>query len=265
MTLGSPQQKAGNYSSQVVAAIAAVELPHNQWADLIEMLLNFVNNQSNTNLRIATLQTIGFICEVIVCLSLFLWFYPSLLIAWILCFCFFNRGVFFFFWQKPEILSLRSNEILTAVIHGARKEEPSTEVQLAAIHALYNSLEFVRENFEREVRPCLLCHTPIHPPTPTLPFPVSLHVPLLNLGNESRANEITSCRLSAKQRKTNLLRSKSAHLNVSYGSWVFIMTRWLSTWSKHSLVYVFLLPLHLPWIYNAYRPRLLVDRDGNET
>jgi importin subunit beta-1 len=40
---------------------------------------------------------------------------------------------------------------LTAVIHGARKEEPSQDVQLAAIHALYNSLEFVRENFEREV------------------------------------------------------------------------------------------------------------------
>jgi importin subunit beta-1 len=47
---------------------------------------------------------------------------------------------------------LRSNEILTAVIHGARKEEPSTDVQLAAVSALYNSLEFVRDNFEREVR-----------------------------------------------------------------------------------------------------------------
>lgn len=54
--------------------------------------------------------------------------------------------------QKPEILSVRSNEILTAVIHGARKEEPSTDVQLSAINALYNSLEFVRDNFEREVR-----------------------------------------------------------------------------------------------------------------
>jgi hypothetical protein len=54
--------------------------------------------------------------------------------------------------KKPDILSLRSNEILTAVIHGARKEEPSTEVQLAAVSALYNSLEFVRDNFEREVR-----------------------------------------------------------------------------------------------------------------
>ena len=47
---------------------------------------------------------------------------------------------------------MQSNEILTAVIHGARKEEPSPEVQLAAINALFNSLEFVRDNFEREVR-----------------------------------------------------------------------------------------------------------------
>lgn len=55
--------------------------------------------------------------------------------------------------QKPEILAARSNEILTAVIHGARKEEPSSEVQHAAITALFNSLEFVRENFDREVSP----------------------------------------------------------------------------------------------------------------
>ncbi|KAF6749546.1 karyopherin Kap95 [Ephemerocybe angulata] len=116
MTLGSPSAKAGNFASQVVSAIAAVELPEGRWNDLIEVLLGFVNNEQNTNLKVATLQTIGFICEAI----------------------------------KPEILSLRANEILTAVIHGARKEEPSAEVQLAAIHALYNSLEFVRENFERE-------------------------------------------------------------------------------------------------------------------
>ena len=50
------------------------------------------------------------------------------------------------------MLSVRADEILTAVVHGARKEEPSTDVQLAAMQALYNSLSFVRENFEREVR-----------------------------------------------------------------------------------------------------------------
>lgn len=93
-----------------------------------------MNNSPNANLKIATLQTIGYICESIVRrLSN-------------------GRLIASPFSQKPEILSLRSNEILTAVIHGARKDEPSSDVQLAAVHALYNSLEFVRENFEREVR-----------------------------------------------------------------------------------------------------------------
>jgi len=66
MTLGSPQAKAGIFASQVVAAVAAVELPQGQWPNLIEILLGFVNTLGNTNLRISTLQTIGFICESIV-------------------------------------------------------------------------------------------------------------------------------------------------------------------------------------------------------
>lgn len=53
--------------------------------------------------------------------------------------------------QPPASLSTRSNEILTAVVQGARREEPSNEVQSAAIAALLNSLEFIRDNFEREV------------------------------------------------------------------------------------------------------------------
>ena len=44
----------------VVSAIAAVELPQGQWPDLFEILPGFVNNQNNTNLKISTLQTIGF-------------------------------------------------------------------------------------------------------------------------------------------------------------------------------------------------------------
>jgi importin subunit beta-1 len=71
ITLGSPVVKAGSFASQVIAAIAAVELPVSHWPDLIELLLGFVNNPSNANLRIATLQTIGFICESVV--SFFLW------------------------------------------------------------------------------------------------------------------------------------------------------------------------------------------------
>ncbi|KAH8109142.1 armadillo-type protein [Phellopilus nigrolimitatus] len=75
-----------------------------------------MDGPDDVSLKIATLQAIGYICETI----------------------------------KPEILSMRSNEILTAVIHGAREEEPSVDVQLPAINALYISLEFVRDNFKRE-------------------------------------------------------------------------------------------------------------------
>ncbi|KIP03461.1 hypothetical protein PHLGIDRAFT_130117 [Phlebiopsis gigantea 11061_1 CR5-6] len=114
--LASTNSRVGQVAAQFVAAIAAVELPIGQWMDVIETLLGFMNEQANTPLRVATLQAIGYICESI----------------------------------KPEILALRSNEILTAVIHGARKEEPTQEVQQAAITALFNSLEFVRDNFERE-------------------------------------------------------------------------------------------------------------------
>lgn len=66
-TLGSSSSKAGAVAAQVVAAIAAVELPRDQWPDLVGQLLGFVNNPSSaTNLKIATLQAIGFICESIV-------------------------------------------------------------------------------------------------------------------------------------------------------------------------------------------------------
>ncbi|KAH9948461.1 ARM repeat-containing protein [Amylocystis lapponica] len=116
LALGSSSKNVGTVAAQIVSAIGTVELPQGQWMELIELLLGFVNNSANTNLRVATLQAIGFLCESI----------------------------------KPDILSMRSNEILTAVIHGARKEEPSTDVQHAAVTALLNSLEFVRENFERE-------------------------------------------------------------------------------------------------------------------
>ncbi|WWC67728.1 uncharacterized protein I206_101640 [Kwoniella pini CBS 10737] len=115
-TLGSPQHRAGAVAASCVSAIAAIELPVNKWPELIPQLLEFVGNQENQGLRVSTLQAVGFICEVI----------------------------------DPEILSAKSNEILTAVVQGARKEEPSHEVQHAAIQALLNSLEFIRDNFERE-------------------------------------------------------------------------------------------------------------------
>ncbi|NXT64641.1 IMB1 protein, partial [Chaetops frenatus] len=50
----------------------------------------------------------------------------------------------------PEQLQDKSNEILTAIIQGMRKEEPSNNVKLAATNALLNSLEFTKANFDKE-------------------------------------------------------------------------------------------------------------------
>lgn len=53
--------------------------------------------------------------------------------------------------QEQEVLISQSNEILTAIIHGMRQSEPSNHVRLAATTALFNSLEFTRANFDKEV------------------------------------------------------------------------------------------------------------------
>ncbi|KAI6124065.1 armadillo-type protein [Pisolithus croceorrhizus] len=138
VTLASPFLRAGSFFAQVVAAIACIELLHDQWPDLIE-LLGFVNNLTNANLRITTLKNdwlhlrVHSTYLISVLFSLFVPLYLA------------PRPP-----QQPEILSLRSNEILTAVICGVHHHKPSSGVQLAVAHAPYNSLEFVHENFERE-------------------------------------------------------------------------------------------------------------------
>ena len=43
-----------------------------------------------------------------------------------------------------------ANEILTAIVHGMRRDEVSNQVRLAATTALFNSLEFTNANFSRD-------------------------------------------------------------------------------------------------------------------
>ncbi|KAG1714873.1 Importin subunit beta-1 [Nymphon striatum] len=103
--------------AQCVAYIAVIELPHQQWPDLIQTLTQNVTNVNSTEMmKESTLEAIGYICQDI----------------------------------DPAVLSSQSNAILTAIVHGMKKEEPSNHVKLAATNALNNSLEFTRVNFEME-------------------------------------------------------------------------------------------------------------------
>ncbi|KAL6813285.1 armadillo-type protein [Trichoderma sp. SZMC 28013] len=117
-TLSSSNTRAGNAAAQVISSIAAIELPRNQWPDLLPFLVKNVSEGADHQKQ-ASLTTIGYICES----------------------------------QDSELrlaLVTHSNAILTAVVQGARKEEANVEVRLAAITALGDSLEFVANNFKHE-------------------------------------------------------------------------------------------------------------------
>lgn len=58
--------------------------------------------------------------------------------------------IFFLQDIEPEAIAAQSNNILTAIVHGMKRDEPNDHVRLAATTALLNSLEFTRQNFERD-------------------------------------------------------------------------------------------------------------------
>lgn len=102
-------------AAQCVAYIACAEIPALQWHDLMERLVeNVISSTSTEACKHSTLETIGYICQDI----------------------------------DPNILVNQSNAILTAIVCGMKKEEPSDSVRLAATNALLNSLEFTKHNFD---------------------------------------------------------------------------------------------------------------------
>ncbi|KAK4504871.1 hypothetical protein PRZ48_002834 [Zasmidium cellare] len=117
-TLGSSDSRSGQSAAQFIASIAAIELPREQWPELMPTLVENVGSGSDHKKQ-ASLTTIGFICEAD------------------------DQDL-------RDSLAQHSNAILTAVVQGARKEEANSDIRNAAITALGDSLEFVRVNFENE-------------------------------------------------------------------------------------------------------------------
>jgi importin subunit beta-1 len=113
-TLPAPERAARATAAQVIAKIAAIELPKNLWPELIPALLGNMSSDSEA-LKQSTLESLGYVCEEI----------------------------------DPEVLKSQANQILTAVCKGIK--EPNNGIKLAGCNALFNSLEFVRANFEKEV------------------------------------------------------------------------------------------------------------------
>lgn len=116
--LMSKDESTGRAAAQLVAAIADIELPLNQWPDLIPFIIENTQLEKEDYIKKVSLLTIGYVCESL------------------------NPN-------DPNVLA-QANGILIAVVQGARSEEKNNDVRLTALNALVNSLEFIKFNFDKE-------------------------------------------------------------------------------------------------------------------
>ncbi|OEL34943.1 Importin subunit beta-1 [Dichanthelium oligosanthes] len=107
ITLGSLEPEAWHASAQVIAKVAYVEIPRQEWPDLIgKLLANMAMQDAPPSLKQATLEALGYVFEEIL-----------------------RLGV-------DEV-----NAVLNAVIQAMSQAEQSSEVRLAAVKALQNVLK----------------------------------------------------------------------------------------------------------------------------
>ena len=121
-TLGSVVQDARHTAAQVIAKIAAIEVPNNQWPELVSSLLANMGSQTQAqpaHLKESTLEAIGYVCEEIA--------------------------------GTDTLTQEQVNSVLTAVVQGMNSTEANNDVRLAATRALYNALDFAHTNFENEM------------------------------------------------------------------------------------------------------------------
>ncbi|KAI3383644.1 hypothetical protein SNEBB_009233 [Seison nebaliae] len=105
-------------AAQCVGFIAITELSMKEWMEIVPFLAQQITmDDSKAALIEACLEALGYICQDL----------------------------------EPEHLESSSSAILTAIVHGLRRETETNEhVKIAAAKALLNAIEFCRANFKRE-------------------------------------------------------------------------------------------------------------------
>lgn len=116
--MSGTEPRVANASAQLIAAIANIELPRGEWVDLLKTMVDNTNPSQLENVKRASLLALGYICESAD--------------------------------PQSQVLISSSNNILIAIVQGAQSSETSTQVRLAALNALADSLVFIKNNMERE-------------------------------------------------------------------------------------------------------------------
>ncbi len=118
--LGAQELDIGHTSALVVAKVAAIEIPRNQWPDLIPQLLKNAEAGSSEGLRQSSIEVLGYICEELAA------------------------------FQDDYLDEATVNAILTGVVSSMRPEEVNMDLRYVATKALTNALDYAEGNFERE-------------------------------------------------------------------------------------------------------------------
>ena len=61
-TLASPKTLIRNQVSSILAQIGKIEIPRKEWDDLIPAIVQN-SNSTDMNIRLASLKTLGYLCE----------------------------------------------------------------------------------------------------------------------------------------------------------------------------------------------------------
>jgi len=117
--LRSNEAIARHTAAQAAAEVAAVELPFNEWPELVPTLLDNVKTQPDGT-KIASLECLGFTCERISMLD-----------------------------GLPQIDEKLTDAMLTTIVDGMQKARPDP-INLAAAMAMKNSLVFAVKNMDRK-------------------------------------------------------------------------------------------------------------------
>ncbi len=113
-SLATQSSVVRNQIATLIAAIAAIEVPRGEWGELVGSLCQNANHEQMP-IRLASLTTIGYICEEI----------------------------------KPEDLSVPlKNEIMQALTQNIAKEAAVEEPCRISIKALLHSVPYMANNFQ---------------------------------------------------------------------------------------------------------------------
>ncbi|VDB89957.1 unnamed protein product [Peniophora sp. CBMAI 1063] len=124
MSLCSFDGKAGAVAALIIAAIAAIEVPQREGADIMAVLLELLHRQDKISPAVSILTAMGYIYEQV----------------------------------DPTLLSTKLDDVLSVVTPTLAKRGPkSSEIQASAMNLLYILLPFMQKNFEEEKqRDCIM-------------------------------------------------------------------------------------------------------------